>query len=116
MPVTWELVIDCADADRTADFWCAALGYRRFGTAGQYRSAVPEQGSGPKLIFQAVHEPKTVKNRLHIDVLTADIESEAQRLSHLGGHRAHNEPISEYGTQWIVMHDPGGNEFCVCQM
>jgi predicted enzyme related to lactoylglutathione lyase len=64
----------------------------------------------------AFHEPKTVKNRLHIDVLTADIESEAQRLSHLGGHRAHNEPISEYGTQWIVMHDPERNEFCVCQM
>jgi len=53
---------------------------------------------------------------MSIDVLTADIESEAQRLSHLGGHRAHNEPISEYGTQWIVMHDPEGNEFCVCQM
>ena len=116
MPAKVTLVIDCSDPDRLADFWTEALSYRRFGSAGQYRSIVPPSGSeGPKLIFQAVAEPKTIKNRCHIDLDADDIEAEAQRLAGLGARRLRPEPIEEHGERWIVMADPEGNEFCVCR-
>jgi len=109
-----EVVLDCVDADAQADFWAAALGYERFGAAGQYRSIVPRAGrAGPKLILQQVAEPKTVKNRVHLDLVVPDIEAEAQRLVALGAQRG--VAIAEHGHRWIAMLDPEGNEFCVCE-
>ncbi len=111
-----ELVLDCADADRLADFWAAALGYRRLGSAGNYRSLVDPDRISPKLILQEVAEPKTAKNRLHLDLHAADIEAEASRLVGLGATRTRDEPFLEHGTSWILMADPEGNEFCVCEL
>jgi hypothetical protein len=56
---------------------------------------------------QQVPEPKTVKNRLHLDVAAADRTAEVQRLVSLGASVGR-----EFGT-WTLMHDPEGNEFCV---
>ena len=115
MPLALELVLDCADAERLAGFWIEALGYRRLGSAGNYVALVPTDGATPKLILQQVLEPKTAKNRMHMDLLAPDIEAEAQRLTALGAQRLRPEIVVEHGTQWIVMADPEGNEFCVCQ-
>jgi hypothetical protein len=89
MAVNYQLVIDCADADRLAHFWAAALRYvvqpppEGFATWDDwYRSVgVPEDelgmgddriedphGQGPAIWFQVVPEVKSVKNRWHIDV------------------------------------------------
>jgi predicted enzyme related to lactoylglutathione lyase len=109
-----EIVLDCADVDAQADFWAAALGYERFGAAGQYRSLVPGAGRrGTKLVLQQVDEPKTVKNRVHLDVIASDIDAEATRLIALGAQR--REDFAEHGHRWIAMVDPEGNEFCVCE-
>ena len=110
-----ELVLDCADPDRMLSFWTAALRYRHEATAANYRSLVPVDGEGPKLILQGVAEPRTGKNRMHVDILAPDIETEAARLVALGAVRARRDPVEEHGTRWIVMADPEGNEFCVCQ-
>jgi predicted enzyme related to lactoylglutathione lyase len=111
-----EFVLDCQEPDRMADFWVAALGYRRFGSAGNYRSIVPPEGEhGPKLIMQAVDEPKSAKNRMHLDLRVPDIEAEAVRLAGLGATRVSRAPVEEHTSRWIVMADPEGNEFCVCQ-
>jgi predicted enzyme related to lactoylglutathione lyase len=75
-----------------------------------------EPGVSPKLILQTVDEPKAGKNRMHLDVHAADIEAEAQRLVGLGATRRRDEPFVEVGTSWILMADPEGNEFCVCQL
>ena len=110
-----HLVIDAADVDALSDFWVAALGYERFGTFGQFRSAVPPAGqTGPKLVFQQVPEPRpNGKNRLHLDLVVGDeMASEAERLVALGATRR-SDVIDEAGTSWIVMADPEGNEFCL---
>ena len=73
----------------------------------------PEPGL-PKLLLQRVPEAKTGKNRMHFDIETADIEGEAARLQGLGAKRVEADPLSEHGTSWILMADPEGNEFCVC--
>ena len=108
------LVLDCVDPARLAGFWAPALGYTNLGAAGTYVVLVDEHGGRPKLLLQGVPEPKAVKNRMHFDIETPDIEREATRLEQLGARRVDADPHHEHGSSWIVMEDPEGNEFCVC--
>ena len=108
------LVLDCEDPERLAEFWAPALGYVNLGTAGSYLALFPDGAPGPKLLLQRVTEPKTVKNRMHFDIEVADIEAEADRLVALGATRVSDGPCAEHGSTWVLMSDPEGNEFCVC--
>jgi predicted enzyme related to lactoylglutathione lyase len=74
---------------------------------------VEEVGRQPKLLLRRVTEPKAGKNRMHFDIETPDVDTEVARLEQLGAWRA-EEPGVEHGTRWVVMNDPEGNEFCVC--
>lgn len=108
------LVLDCANPERLAEFWSEALGYTNLGSAGAYVALYPRDGSGPKLLLQRVAEPKTAKNRMHLDIETPDIGREAERLIGLGAHRLNDSTCSEHGSSWVLMADPEGNEFCIC--
>ena len=107
------LVLDCADPDKLAEFWSRAIGYTTLGGAGSYVMLVDETGQQPKLLLQQVEEPKEGKNRMHFDIETPHVDDEVARLEELGARRA-GEPRTEHGTRWVVMTDPEGNEFCVC--
>jgi len=108
------LVLDCHDPQRLAGFWSEALGYVNLGEAGTYVLLMDTDEQGPKLLLQGVPEAKEVKNRMHLDIDVVDIEAEASRLEALGARRVESEPMHEHGTNWILMADPEGNEFCVC--
>ena len=108
------LVLDCAEPERLAELGAAALGYVNLGTAGAYVALFPNGRPGPKLLLQRVAEPKSVKNRMHLDLEVADIEAEAGPLGAIGAIRVTAGPCSEDGSTWILMADPEGNEFCVC--
>ena len=108
------LVLDCVDPERLAEFWAPALGYVNLGTAGAYVALYPDGRPGPKLLLQRVDEPKAAKNRMHFDIEVADIHAEADRLVALGATRVSEAPCSEHGSTWMLMTDPEGNEFCVC--
>jgi catechol 2,3-dioxygenase-like lactoylglutathione lyase family enzyme len=70
-------------------------------------------GLGRRVLFQQVPEPKTVKNRLHLDLHAGPDRRDAEvaRLQELGA-RVLRE-VKEPGTEHVVMADPEGNEFCV---
>ena len=108
------LVLDCADPDKLAAFWSKAIGYTTLGGAGSYVLLVDETGRQPKLLLQRVSEPKCGKNRMHFDIETPTVDEEVSRLEALGAVRVVDEPIEEHGNRWVVMNDPEGNEFCVC--
>ncbi len=108
------LVLDCRDPKVLAPFWAAALGYVELGGVDNYLFLAPDDRQGPNLLLQRVPEPKSAKNRMHFDIHTPDIEREAQRLEGLGAQRLEAAPRSEHGTNWLLMADPEGNEFCVC--
>ncbi len=117
-----ELAIDCADPRGLAGFWCAVLGYEvqdeddELTTIGSPLVPEGKQRLGPvppTLTFVRVPEGKIVKNRLHIDVNPTDLSQgeEVRRLLELGARHAdvgQGEDVS-----WIVLVDPGDNEFCV---
>ena len=111
---TIGIVLDCADPDKLANFWAAALGYTHLGTFENYAMLVPDGQPGPKLLLQQVPEPKAGKNRMHLDIETPAIDDTAKRLEALGANRVEIAPRNELGHKWIVMADPEGNEFCVC--
>jgi len=110
------IVIDCADLDRSAQFWASVLGYAAGGQAsGTYRSLWPASGAGIEVLLQQVDDEKQGKNRLHLDLRTADLGTEVSRILDLGGSLLTGEPVAEEGWRWHVLADPDGNEFCVLQ-
>ena len=79
------VVIDCPDLARSARFWSGVLGFTAGRvTGGPYRSLVPESGEGIEVLLQQVREGKCRKNRLHLDLRTADLETEVRRFLGLG--------------------------------
>ena len=108
------LVLDCHDPEALAPFWAAALGYVSLGSVGSYVLLLPDGRPGPKLLLQRVPEDKAGKNRMHVDVEVPDIEGLATRLEGMGAQRLRSDAVTEHGSQWILMADPEGNEFCIC--
>jgi hypothetical protein len=109
------LCIDSAHPSKSADFWEAALGWRRTYDADhevvlEPPEGSPEDGVVPDLLFLKVSDPKTVKNRLHLDLRPGDQAAEVARLEALGARRA---DVGQGDVSWVVLTDPDGNEFCV---
>jgi hypothetical protein len=105
------LAIDCADPAALAEFWGKVLGrpVSPGATAENATVDAADPASGPRLFFQKVAEPKAVKNRLHLDLLTQHFEEETERLAGLGAR-----PLNEVklpGVRWTTFADPEGNEF-----
>ncbi|MET8955132.1 VOC family protein [Streptomyces sp. NPDC004393] len=71
-------------------------------------------GRGRRILFQDVPEPKSTKNRLHLDVHAGPQHRDATvaRLESLGATRVEERDKGPAG-HWWVMRDPEGNEFCV---
>ena len=66
---------------------------------------------GLELRFVPCDEPKTAKNRLHLDLAGGDgWRAEIDRLLALGATHA---DIGQGDVPWDVLADPEGNEFCV---
>jgi len=108
-----ELVLDCAEPKSLATFWRQALDYRDHYADANLVVLVPKEGIASPLLLQGVPEPKTGKNRMHLDIVVDDIEAEIQRLRGLGAHRIDEGVQSLGGTQWVRLSDPEQNEFCV---
>ncbi|MGN6524326.1 MAG: VOC family protein, partial [Actinomycetes bacterium] len=107
------------------DSWEAALG--AWGIPDDHRNdraaLVDPDGVGPRLFFQKVPEPKTAKNRVHLDLRAAAgvppegradaLEAECGRLVALGARRVRRLEADGIDQVCIVMQDPEGNEFCL---
>lgn len=143
MAARFQVTFDCADPDGLADFWAAALGYKKQDPPAGHASweaflqsiGVPEaewnstsaivdpEGVGPRVYLQQVATPKTGKNRVHLDVNAGggrDVP-EADRRQRVDGTVARLvslgatrlRAVDERGEYWTVMQDPEGIEFCV---
>ena len=108
-----EMIIDCNNPRRVADFWGAVLGWavqEAEDTCWMSQSGAPFPDL--LLVFVPVPEVKTVKNRLHLDVspVGCDRDEEVARLESLGATRV---DVGQGEQGWVVLADPEGNEFCV---
>lgn len=134
-----QITFDAADPHALAEFWADALGYvvednsafvdrlvdegrmpasdrifrngrSEFATAAAARDPHDED---PRLYFQKVPEPKTAKNRMHVDIrVPADRKlEEVARLEALGATLLWAK--DDQGPMTYTMRDPEGNEFCL---
>lgn len=132
MAIPLQITVDARDPRRLAAFWAVALGYvlqpplpgylvRSGAAAGkeQYTAIVDPTGIGPRMLFQLVPEPKTLKNRVHLDVNAGHGANDRR-----GAVRAHvallvaagaavQREMNEESGWWMVLTDPEGNEFCL---
>jgi hypothetical protein len=148
----FQVTFDAADPVELSRFWAEALHYvvqsppHRAVAPGEdpfdawaeflEQAGVPEEqhdaasalvdpdGSGPRIFFQKVPEPKIAKNRVHLDLRAASglegearmaaLEAECDRLAALGATRLQrHDPAPPTSAGFIVMSDPEGNEFCL---
>jgi hypothetical protein len=110
-----SITFDCADPRALARFWGEVTGWPVIGEPqpGSEDSAVGNLGEGrPRLYFVRVPENKTIKNRVHLDVMPTDRtqDEEIARLARLGATVV-SDRRPEFG--WVLLADPEGNEFCV---
>ncbi|GGL92326.1 MULTISPECIES: VOC family protein [Micromonospora] len=139
MAYDFQVVLDAAEPHPLADWWAETLGWqvepsdeafiRRMIDQGwateedttthngvlvwRVGAAIRHPESGLRVLFQQVPEPKSVKNRMHLDVRVGPdgTEAEVARLTGRGAtflHRGQQGPHS-----WVTLADPEGNEFCV---
>ena len=112
-----ELVIDCRDPQRLADFWCEVLGYVvldveddgaiEIGPPRRLRRTAADADPEPQ------HRSRTGKLPLHIDVNPTDRDQDAEleRLLAIGARPA---DVGQTGEESLALpRDPEGNEFCL---
>jgi len=106
-----QIVIDSVDAAALAGFWSSLLERPVLEGANQFFAVVPPDpdGSFPALMFLAVPEPRQGKNRLHLDLVSADRAAAVARATQLGARKVGE--FDEYGTQWTTLADPEDNVF-----
>lgn len=135
-----QIAIDCTDPHRLVRFWAETMGMtvedhhdqilgiveagyasldddtteidgrRAWKTAA---ACYDPSGRLPRLLFQVVPEPKTAKDRIHLDVhFGADRrDAEVERIKALGA--TYLWEASQGPHSWVTLADPEGNEFCV---
>ncbi|GAA4258514.1 VOC family protein [Dactylosporangium darangshiense] len=144
MTTPFTLTFDCASPARLAAFWCEALGYVAASPPAGFDSweqwlrhfAVPEDewddgtaiedpsGLGPRISFLRVPEPKTAKNRVHLDVQAGGgravpwetrwprVQAKVAALV-TAGATVQAEVDLDGRPDHVVLTDPEGNELCV---
>jgi hypothetical protein len=143
MAIRLQVVFDAADPPKLAAFWGQAIGYveedppdgfeswEAWAAANDlpredwdnYASRVDPDGAGPRLFFQRVPEPKTAKNRVHLDLdvsggRSVPIEDRRRRVADaveraVAAGATRVKDYDEAGQHWVVLQDPEGNEFCL---
>jgi hypothetical protein len=112
-----NVTFDCSDAAATASFWSELTNWpcSKEEMPGNlfWVVALPAAGAS-RLVFVDVVDPKTVKNRIHLDLVPEDAsqDQEVDRILSLGARIIDDRRQATPGG-WVVMADLEGNEFCV---
>jgi hypothetical protein len=110
--VLTEIIVDCNDPLRVAEFWGQVLGWQVQEHDGVLWMSESADWRDLCLVFVQVPDRKSAKNRIHLDVSPAGCgrDDEVARLVALG---AQPVDVGQGDAPWVVLADPEGNEFCV---
>lgn len=109
---------DSLDAYAMSVFWAAVLGFREDpddpNEPGHEECGIWSPDGSQRLLFIEVPDPKSVKNRVHLDLVPAEgsRDDELARLISLGARQVADRRRRD-GSGWVVLADPEGNEFCI---
>ncbi|MER7467180.1 VOC family protein [Streptomyces sp. NPDC097981] len=105
-----QIVVDCREPRALVRFWAALLGAEPVDRARDW-SHVELPGTA-RMAFQPVPEGKSVKNRLHLDLVVDDLAAATERAVALGASPV-GGPVTDDQGSFQSMLDPEGNEFCL---
>lgn len=105
---SYTIAVDCDNAAKLALFWSAVLGQPVSAEPSEESASLEPGCTGPGMVFYKVPEPKTAKNRFHLDLTVAALDDEVARITAIGGRE-----IARFdeGGRWVTLTDPEGNEF-----
>ena len=106
------------DDSALGGFWAEALGWGVSSEAPGVTNLEPEGFVYPDpaavcLDLIASPEPKTVKNRVHVDLAATSAAHQAELVRRLMDLGATPADVGQGDVPWTVMADPEGNEFCL---
>jgi len=113
-----QINMKALDDSALGGFWADALGWEMSSEGPGVTNLEPPGFSYPDPIAVCIDliaspEPKTVKNRVHVDLATSSPAHQAELVKRLQDRGATLADIGQGDVSWIVMRDPEGNEFCV---
>jgi catechol 2,3-dioxygenase-like lactoylglutathione lyase family enzyme len=113
-----HITVSCRDPYQLALFWQQVTGYQEdpdgANEPGEDEAYLEPPGGGTALLFVQVPEEKTIRNRVHLDLMPIDLtrNEEVDRLLAIGATLV-DDRRTPNGRGWAVLADPEGNEFCV---
>jgi catechol 2,3-dioxygenase-like lactoylglutathione lyase family enzyme len=104
-------VVNCADLETMTQFWTEALDLRPSSRepGDDFRVLRGEQVN---MSLQVADAPIAARDQMHLDLYSDDMADQVARLVGLGARWVRESVADEY----VVLLDPEGNEFCVCQV
>lgn len=105
-------VINCADIEIMTRFWTAALALLPSSKEpdDEFRRL---QGGPINISLQRARTPVRARDQMHLDLYSDDMDTQVARLVDLGA--VYVRRSRDAGGDFVVLTDPEGNEFCVCQ-
>jgi hypothetical protein len=115
-----QIAMDARDNSALGRFWAEALGWKVVGDKPDETNLEPEGFVYPDPIavcidIVPVPEPKTVKNRVHIDLASTSLAHQADLVARLLDIGATPADVGQGDVPWTILADPEGNEFCVLE-
>jgi len=113
-----QVAMDARDDSAVGRFWAQALGWGVSSEGPGVTNVEPVGFAYPDpaavcIDVIAVPEPKTVKNRVHLDLATSSAAHQADLVARLQDLGATPADVGQGDVSWTVLADPEGNEFCV---
>ncbi|MGI5205284.1 VOC family protein [Spirillospora sp. CA-108201] len=115
-----QIAMDARNDSAVGGFWAEALGWGLDSEAPGVTNVGPRELVYPDptalyIDVVRVPEPKTVKNRLHVDLATTSAAHQAEWVTRLRKLGATPADVGQGDVPWTVLADPEGNEFCVLE-
>ncbi|MEU4399849.1 VOC family protein [Micromonospora orduensis] len=114
-----QINMKARDDSALGGFWAQVLGWEVSSEGPGVTNLEPEGFVYPDPIAVCIDlvaypdDPKTVKNRVHVDLATTSAAHHAELLTRLRDLGATPADVGQGDVPWTVMADPEGNEFCV---
>jgi Glyoxalase-like domain len=115
-----QIAMNARDDPAVGRFWAQALGWTMSSEGPGVTNLEPAGFTYPDpaaicIDVIAVPDPKTVKNRVHVDLATTSTAQQAELIAGLRDLGATPADVGQGDVPWTVLADPEGNEFCVLE-
>jgi predicted enzyme related to lactoylglutathione lyase len=105
------ITVDTTDPEPLAAWWAEQTGTEVVKRFDDWFVMVAGAGLPVTLAFQKVPDPTPGKNKMHLDLATADLDAEVERLVAAGATLVGDRGDEHF--RWVTLADPQGNQFCV---